>query len=180
MYSLAKQLLFFKFQLQILTTGEKMKTILLLLSLSIVTFAQTRSLNLRGADIELGMNSKLVWDMIDPELNILEDDNDNLYITDKHDEKIGIIYIKDGIVVKVIKDWGTNYKTNVGQVFKILWKILKQYGEELNSVKISPLETFIPNGERTSLRLQMNDYKYIEILIQNTVTIYEVIEETGS
>jgi len=157
-----------------------MKTVLLLLIISIVSIAQNKTLNLRGADIELGMNSKLVWDMINPELNILEDDNDNLYITDIHDNKIGIILVKDGIVVKVIKDWGTTYKSNVGQVFKILWNILKQYGEELNKVKIIPIETFTPNGEQTSLRFQINDYKYIEILIQNTVTIYEVIEEMGS
>jgi hypothetical protein len=157
-----------------------MKTVLLLLSISIITIAQTKSLNLSGAEIELGMNSKIVWDILNSELNILEDDNGNMYITDKHDNKIGIIFVKDGIVVKVIKDWGTTYKSQVGQVFKTLWKIMKQYDEELNSVKILPLETYTPNGEQTSLRFQINNFKYIEILIQNTVTIYEVIEETGS
>lgn len=157
-----------------------MKTVLLLLSISIVAFAQTKSLNLRGAEIELGMNSKIVWDMINTDINIIEDDEDNMYLVDKHNNKIGIIYLKGGIVVKVVKDWGTSYKSHVGQVFKILWNILRQYGEELNKVKILPIATFTPNGEQNSLRFQINDYKYIEIVIQNTVTIYEVIEEKGS
>ena len=154
-----------------------MKTILLTLSISLFTFAQSQSLNLRGIDIELGMNSKIVWDMISPNLNVLEDDDDNMYISDEHDVTIGIIYIKNETVYKVAKDWGTTYKSNVGQVFKILWKILKQYGDELNSVKISPLETFTPKGEQNSLRFYMNDYRYIDITIQHNVTIFEVIEE---
>jgi hypothetical protein len=160
-----------------------MKILSIFLFASYISFAQyqSQSLDLSGAKIELGMNSKIVWDMINPELNIFEDDNDNLYITDKHDNKIGIIYVKDGIVVKVIKDWGTTYKSNAGQVFKILWNILKQYREEeLKQIKILPIEEFKSNSQQNSLRFYMNNYRYIEIIIQHSVTIFEVIEETGS
>ena len=154
-----------------------MKTILLVLVISAITFAQTKSLNIGGAEIEIGMNEQVVWDMIPPDLNILRDDNGNMYITDKSDAPIGIIYFKNEKVYKVAKDWGTAYKSNVGQVFKTLWNILKQYNEELNNVKIIPLEKFTPNGEQNSIKFYINDYRYIDIRIQYNVTIFEVIEE---
>src|SRR3970282_1899998 len=100
-----------------------MKIALLLIALPIISFAQSKSLSLRGTDIELGMGIRLVWGLIDPQLNVLEDDTGNLYISDKYDNAIGIIFFKDEKVVKVVKDWGTTYKSNVGQVFKVLWKL---------------------------------------------------------
>ncbi len=154
-----------------------MKIVFLVLTLSFISIAQTQSLNLRGTDIELGMNAKLVWDLIGSDLNVIEDDEGNMYITDKNDNTIGIIFFKNEIVVRVAKDWGTSYKSNVGQVFKTLWKILNQYKEELNNIKIDPMETFTPKGEQNTLRFYINDYKYIDIIIQNTVSIFEVIEE---
>jgi len=48
------------------------------------------------------------------------------------------IYFKNEKAVKIIKDWGTTYKTNAGQVFKILWNILKEKEKDLEKVTIVP------------------------------------------
>jgi hypothetical protein len=156
-----------------------MKTILFVLVISTITIAQTKSLNIRGAEIEIGMNEKVVWDLIPYDLNILRDDDGNMIIADKSEATIGIIYFKNEKVYKVAKDSGTAYKTNVGQVFMTLSNILKQYGEELNNVKILPMESFTAKGEQNSIRFYINDYRYIDIKIQYNVSIFEVIEEPG-
>jgi hypothetical protein len=155
-----------------------MKTVLsLIILLSFISFAQTQSLVLRNNEIELGMSKDKVWETLDTDLNIIEDDAGSFFISDKNDNPIGIIQFNNEIVVKVIKDWGTGFKSNVGQVFLTLWRIFRQYGEEVEPVKVLPIQTFTPKGEKNSMQFVLDDYRYIDIMIQHKVTIFEVLAE---
>jgi hypothetical protein len=155
-----------------------MKTILsLIVLLSIISFAQTQSIVLRNNEIELGMSKDKVWETLDTDLNIIEDDVGSFFISDKNDNPIGIIQFENERVNKVIKDWGTGFKSNVGQVFLTLWRIFRQYGDEVKQVKVLPIQTFTPKGEKNSMQFVLDDYRYIDIIIQHKVTIFEILEE---
>jgi hypothetical protein len=134
-------------------------------------------MNLRGYDIELGMDMMQVWEILKSGFNVVEDEDSSFYISDKNDEPVGVIIFKNEIAVKIIKDWGTTNKSNVGQVFKILWNILKQYEKDLDAVKLIPLETFNPKGSKYALQIYLSDNRFLDITIQHAVTILEVVEE---
>lgn len=157
-----------------------MKTAIILILLSFNLFAQDSTMNIRGHQIKLGMSTMDVWDILNSEFNIIEDEAGIFYISDSKDEPVSIVYFKDDKAVKIIKDWGTSYKSNVGQVFKTLWNIFKQYDQELDAIKIIPLQTFTPKGDKTSLLFYINENRYLEISIQLSVTIFEVIEAKES
>jgi len=153
-----------------------MKTIFILFLLSLSIYAQDSSISLRGNEIKLGMTMEQVWDNLKSDLNVVEDDDGNFYISDKYDAPVGIIIFKDEKVVKILKDWGTSFTSNVGQVFKTLWKIFKQYEKDLDVVKVIPVETYTPKGDKTSIQFYISQNRFIDILIQHKVTIYEVVE----
>jgi len=154
-----------------------MKTLIILFLLSLSLFAQDRTINIRGNEIELGMTMDQVWDNLKSDLNVIEESDGNFYISDKNNAPVGIIIFKDEKAVKILKDWGTSYTSNVGQVFKTLWKIFKQYEKELDAVKVLPIETYSPKGDKTSLQFYITENMFVDISIQHKVTIYEVIEE---
>lgn len=154
-----------------------MKTLIILFLLSLSLFAQDRTINIRGNEIELGMTMDQVWDNLKSDLNVIEESDGNFYISDKNNAPVGIIIFKDEKAVKILKDWGTSYTSNVGQVFKTLWKIFKQYEKELDAVKVLPIETYSPKGDKTSLQFYITENRFVDISIQHKVTIYEVIEE---
>lgn len=154
-----------------------MKNIFILILLSLNLFAQDRAIDIRGYEIELGMTMEEVWDNLKSDLNVIEESDGNFYISDKNNAPVGIIIFKDEKAVKILKDWGTSYTSNVGQVFKTLWKIFKQYDKELDAVKVIPLETYSPKGDKTTLQFYITENRFVDISIQHKVTIYEVIEE---
>jgi len=139
--------------------------------------AQDRTMNLRGFDVELGMDMMQVWEKLKSGFNVIEDEDSTFYISDNKNEPVGVIIFKNERAVKIIKDWGTRTKSNVGQVFKTLWNILKQYEKDLDETKLVPLETFTEKGSKSSLIIYLTDNRYLEITIQHTVTILEVLEE---
>jgi len=139
--------------------------------------AQDRTMNLRGFDVELGMDMMQVWEKLKSGFNVIEDEDSTFYISDSKNEPVGVIIFKNEIAVKIIKDWGTRTKSNVGQVFKTLWNILKQYEKDLDETKLVPLETFTEKGSKSSLIIYLTDNRYLEITIQHTVTILEILEE---
>jgi hypothetical protein len=158
-----------------------MKTILSLIILfSILVSAQNHSILLRNNEIELGMSKDKIWETLDTDLNIIEDEAGSFFISDKNDNPIGIIQFNNERVNKVLKDWGTGFKSNVGQVFLTLWRIFRQYGEEVEPVKILPIQVFTPKGEKNSMQFVINEYRYIDITIQHKVTIFEVLTEPES
>ena len=61
-------------------------------------------------------------------------------------------------------------------MFKILWKIFRQYGEETELLKVMPNEIFTPTHEQYSLNFYLDENRYVEILIQHRVLIFEVLE----
>ena len=154
-----------------------MKTLFLMMILTVTLSAQDRTMNLRGFDVELGMDMMQVWDKLKSGFNVIEDEDSTFYISDSKNEPVGVIIFKNEIAVKIIKDWGTRTKSNVGQVFKTLWNILKQYEKDLDETKLVPLETFTEKGSKSSLIIYLTDNRYLEITIQHTVTILEVLEE---
>ena len=154
-----------------------MKTLIILFLLSLSLFAQDKTMNIRGYEIELGMTMEEVWDNLKSDLNVVEDSDGNFYISDKYDAPVAIIMFKNEKAVKILKDWGTSNTSNVGQVFKTLWKIFKQYEKELDAVKVIPLETYTPKGDKTSLQFYITEKRFVDISIQHKVTIYEVLEE---
>jgi len=154
-----------------------MKTTIIFILLSFNLLAQDRTMNLRGYDVELGMSMMQVGEIFKSGFNVIEDEAGSLYISDKNDAPVSVIIFKDEKVVKIMKDWGTTYKSNVGQVFKTLWNIFKQYDKELDAVKIIPLETFTPKGDKTNLQFYLTENRYIDVTIQHSVTILEIIEE---
>ena len=154
-----------------------MKTIFLILILTLTVYAQDRTMNLRGYEVELGMDMMQVWDKLKSGFNVVEESDGTFYISDKKNDPVGVIIFKNEKAVKIIKDWGTRTKSNVGQVFKTLWNILKQYEKDLDETKLVPLETYTEKGSRFSMIIYLADYRYLEITIQHTVTILEVLEE---
>ena len=153
-----------------------MKTFCLILLLTISISAQDGTMNLRGYEIELGMTMDQVWEKLKSGYNIIEDEDERFYISDKHNDPVGIIFFKDEKAIKIIKDWGTTSTNNSGQVFKILWNILKQYEKDLDEVKLVPLETFTPKGSKFALQIYITKNRYLDITIQHSVTILEVLE----
>ena len=153
-----------------------MKTFCLILLLTISISAQDGTVNLRGYEIELGMTMDQVWEKLKSGYNIIEDEDERFYISDKHNDPVGIIFFKDEKAIKIIKDWGTTSTNNSGQVFKILWNILKQYEKDLDEVKLVPLETFTPKGSKFALQIYITKNRYLDITIQHSVTILEVLE----
>jgi len=154
-----------------------MKTFFLVIIFTITIFAQDRTMNLRGYDIELGMDMMQIWEKLKSGFNVVEDETGSFFISDKNDEPVGVIFFENEIAVKIIKDWGTTNKSNVGQVFKILWNILKQYEKDLDAVKLIPLETFTPKGSKYAIQIYLSENRFLDITIQHSVTILEVIEE---
>lgn len=153
-----------------------MKIFFLFIILSISIYAQDSTMNLQGYDVSLGMDMMEVWENLKSGFNVVEEEDGTFYISDKNDSPVGIIKFKNEIAVTIIKDWGTTNKTNVGQVFKTLWNILKQYEKDLDDVKIFPIETFTPKGSKFALQIYLAENRYLDITIQHTVTILEVLE----
>jgi len=154
-----------------------MKILFLMMIFTFTLSAQDRTMNLRGFDVELGMDMMQIWDKLKSGFNVIEDEDSTFYISDSKNEPVGVIIFKNEIAVKIIKDWGTRTKSNVGQVFKTLWNILKQYEKDLDETKLVPLETFTEKGSKSSLIIYLTDNRYLEITIQHTVTILEILEE---
>ena len=157
-----------------------MKTFFLLILFTLNLFAQDRIMSLQGYDIKLGMTMDQVWEILKSGFNVIEDEEGKFFISDKYDTPIGIIFFKNEKAVKIIKDWGTTNKRNVGQVFKILWNILKQYEKDLDAVKLIPQETFTPKGSKYALQIYLTENKFLDITIQHTVTILEMLEEQSN
>ncbi|NNG26228.1 MAG: hypothetical protein HKM87_01770 [Ignavibacteriaceae bacterium] len=155
-----------------------MKIISFFLLLTGFSFSQQLSMQMAGLDIELGMEKETLLSMIDyGDYMELEDENGNIFLSHKGSEKpVGIINFKDNRVVKLQKDWGTSLQSSVGKVFKILWKIFRQYGEETEMLKVMPNEIFTPTHEQYSLNFYLDENRYVEILIQHRVLIFEVLE----
>ena len=155
-----------------------MKLISFLLIITGLSFAQQQTMHMAGLDIELGMDKETLVDMIDYNVYMgLEDDAGNMFLSHKASDKpVGIIDFKNNKVVKIQKDWGTSLQSNVGKVFKTLWKIFRQYGEETELLKVMPNEIFTPSHEQYSLNFYLNENRYVEILIQHRVLIFEVLE----
>lgn len=154
-----------------------MKTFFLFIIITFTISAQDRTMNLRGYDVELGMDMMQIWEKLKSGFNVVEDESGSFFISDNNDEPVGVIFFENEIAVKIIKDWGTTNKSNVGQVFKILWNILKQYEKDLDAVKLIPLETFNPKGTKYALQIYLSENRFLDITIQHAVTILEVIEE---
>lgn len=157
-----------------------MKFILFLSFLPIIIFAQPKSLNLAGYNIELGMDAEYVYELLGPKFRLDVDENDNLFISDNSsDNAIGIIYFKDEKVNRIVKDWGSGNKNKVSNVFKTLWNVFRQFGEETKLLKVIPMEIYTPSGEEYSLRYYINEDRYVDIKIFHSVFIYEVLQEPG-
>ncbi len=155
-----------------------MKIIIFLSFLPIFIFAQTKSLNIAGYNIELGMNEEFVYELLGPKFRLDVDENDNLFISDNSsDITIGIIYFENERVNKIVKSWGTTQKNNVSAVFKTLWNIFRQFGEESKLLKVMPIETYTPTGEEYSLQFYINENRFVDIKILHVIYIYEVIVE---
>ncbi|MDZ7623296.1 MAG: hypothetical protein U5J96_02455 [Ignavibacteriaceae bacterium] len=154
-----------------------MKIFFVLIIFTICIFPQDRTMNLRGYDIELGMDMMQVWEKLKSGFNVIEDEDSSFYISDNKNEPVGVIIFKNERAVKIIKDWGTKTKSNVGQVFKTLWNILKQYEKDLDETKLIPLETYTEKGSKFALQIYLTENRFLDITIQHTVTILEVLEE---
>jgi len=154
-----------------------MKIFFVLIVFTICIFPQDRTMNLRGYDIELGMDMMQVWEKLKSGFNVIEDEDSSFYISDNKNEPVGVIIFKNERAVKIIKDWGTKSKSNVGQVFKTLWNILKQYEKDLDETKLIPLETYTEKGSKFALQIYLAENRFLDITIQHTVTILEVLEE---
>ncbi len=159
-----------------------MKLIFFFLLVTGFSFAQQQSMHMAGLDIELGMDKETIVNMIDYSIYMeLEDENGNIFLSHKGSEKpVGIINFRNKRVVKIQKDWGTSLQSGVGKVFKILWKIFRQYGEETEMLKVMPNEIFTPTHEQYSLNFYLDENRYVEILIQHRVLIFEVLEATDT
>jgi hypothetical protein len=161
--------------------GEHMKSaaiIFILLSFNI--FGQDSTMNVRGLNIKLGMNIDDVWDMLGPKFNVVEDEAGNFFVSDNMDNPVCVVYFKNEKAVKIIKDWGTTYKTNAGQVFKILWNILKEKEKDLEKVTIVPEQIFDGNNDKSNILIYLNENRHLEISIRFNVTILEILEEKQS
>jgi hypothetical protein len=153
-----------------------MKSAIIIILLSLNLFAQDSTMIVQGNEIKLGMNSLDVWDMLGPNYNVIEDETGNFFVSDNKDNPVCVVYFKNEKVVKIIKDWGTTFKTNVGQVFKTLWVILKEHEKDLNSVNIIPQQEYTTKGDKSSILIYLNENRYLEISIKFNVTILEILE----
>ena len=155
-----------------------MKVISLIIIVSGFTIAQINVMRMAGLDVEPGMDKETLQNMIDYNVYLeLEDDEGNIFLSHKGSNKpVGIINFKNNKVVKIQKDWGTSLQSNVGKVFKILWKIFRQYGEETKLLKVIPGEIFTPTHEQYNLNFYLDENHYVEIHIQHKVLIFEVLE----
>ena len=153
-----------------------MKSAIIIFMLSFMLFAQDDLMKVRNYEIKLGMNVDDVWNMLSSEFNIVEDEAGTFYVSDNMDNPVCVIYYVDEKVVKIIKDWGSTYKTNAGQVFKLLWNILKEHEKDLNDVKIVPEQTFSAQGEKSNLLIYLTENRYLEITIRFNVTILEILQ----
>jgi hypothetical protein len=155
-----------------------MKIIIFLSFLPIFIFSQAKSLDLAGYTIELGMNEEFVYELLGPKFRLDVDDNDNLFISNNSSEfTIGIIYFENERVSKIVKSWGTTQKNNVSAVFKTLWNIFRQFGEESKLLKVMPIETYTPTGEDYTLQFYINENRFVDIKILHVIYIYEVLVE---
>ncbi len=154
-----------------------MKIIIFAIIFTSISFTQ-QYMHMAGVDIELGMEKDALQNLIDFNTYLqLEDNEGNIFLSHrKSDQPIGIINFKNNQVYKIQKDWGTSLQSNVGKVFKILWNIFKQYGDETEMLKVTPLEIFKPSSRQHSLNFYLDENRYIEILIQHRVIIFEVLE----
>lgn len=157
-----------------------MKSAIIIILLSLNLFAQDNTMIVRNHEITLGMDAMDVWDLLGPDFNVIEDDAGNFFVSDNKDNPVCVVYFKNEKAVKIIKDWGTSFKTNVGQVFKSLWVILKEHEKDLNSVKIDPQQTYSSDGERNNIIIHLNENRYLEITIRFNVTILEILEAKES
>jgi hypothetical protein len=155
-----------------------MKIFSFLILITGLSFSQQQSIHMAGLDIELGMDRETIYNMIDYNVYMeLEDDAGNIFLSHKGSDKpVGIIDFKNEKVVKIQKDWGTSLQSNVGKVFKTLWKIFRQYGEETELLKVMPNEIFTPTHQQYNLNFYLDENRYIEILIRHRVLIFEVLE----
>lgn len=153
-----------------------MKSAIILILLSFSLFAQDSTMNIRGYEVKLGMSIDDAWDLLSSNFNVVEDESGNFFVSDNKDNPICVLNFKNEKVVKIIKDWGTTYKTNAGQVFKILWNILKEHEKDLKDVDIIPQQIFTANGDKSSILIYLEENWYIEIAIRFNVTILEILE----
>ena len=153
-----------------------MKSAIIIIFLSLNLFAQDSTMNVQGYEIKLGMSMMDAWDMLGPNFNVIEDDAGNFFVSDNKDNPVCVIYFKNEKAVKIIKDWGTTFKTNVGQVFKALWVILKEHEKDLNNVKIVPQQAYSSDGDKSSIMIYLEENRYLEITIRFNVTILEILE----
>jgi len=144
--------------------------------LSLNLFAQDNTMNVRDHQLKLGMNIDDVWDALASDFNVVENEN-VFYVSDNMDNPVCVVYFKNEKVIKIIKDWGTTYKTNAGQVFKTLWNILKEHEKDMNDVKIVPQQSFTGQGDKFNILFYITDDRYLDISIKFNVTILEVLEE---
>ena len=153
-----------------------MKSAIIIILLSLNIFAQDSTMNVQGHEIKLGMDVLDVWDLLGPDFNVIEDETGNFFVSDNKNNPVCVVYFKNEKAVKIIKDWGTTYKTSVGQVFKSLWIILKEHEKDLNSVKIIPQQSYSSEGDKSNLIIYLKDNRYLEITIRFNVTILEILE----
>jgi len=156
-----------------------MKSALLILLFAISIYPQDDLMNIRGLEVKLGMDIDDVWDLLSSKYNVIEDDN-NFYVSDNKDNPVCIITFENEKVSKVIKDWGTTFKTNAGQVFKILWNILREHEKDLNDVKIVPEQLFSADGDRNNILIYLSENRRLEINIRFNVTILEILVSPSS
>ena len=152
-----------------------MKSALLILLFAINIFPQDDVMNVRGMEVKLGMDIDDVWDLLSSNYNVVEDDN-TFYVSDNKDNPVCVVFFKDDKVKKIIKDWGTTFRTNAGQVFKVLWNILKEHEKDLNDVKIVPEQIFDANGDKNNIIIILTENRHIEINIRFNVTILEILD----
>jgi len=157
-----------------------MKSSIIIILLSLNLFAQDNSMIVRDHEIKLGMSIDDVWDMLGPDFNVIEDEAGNFFVSDNKNNPVCVVYFKNEKAVKIIKDWGTTFKTNAGQVFKTLWIILKEHEKDLNSVKIIPQQSYTSEGDKSSIVIYLKENRYLEITIRFNVTILEILESKES
>lgn len=155
------------------------KTTLYLLFISGLASAQQPSILVAGMEVELGMDRESIFDMINYDLYYdLLDENENVMIARHSDDQpAGIIYFENDKVIKVEKDWGSAYHSNVAKVFKILWNVFRQYGAETELLKVAAVEKFTPKGEKYSLKFYIDEFHYVFVNLQHKVFIFEVLEK---
>ena len=157
-----------------------MKSLIIIILLSLNLFAQDNSMIVQDHEIKLGMDVMDVWDMLGPDYNVIEDEAGNFFVSDNKNNPVCVVYFKNEKAVKIIKDWGTTFKTSAGQVFKTLWIILKEHETDLNSVKIIPQQTYSADGDKSSIIIYLKENRYVEITIRFNVTILEILESKES